>query len=96
MTLRPSLLVLQTRRSDLCHFNPTHDCLLVAAPGQQQLVCLARVILHRPRIVCLDECTASVDPATAALMQDLLRAELPRATVLQARGPALSPWQGLS
>ncbi|KAK9825002.1 hypothetical protein WJX81_008465 [Elliptochloris bilobata] len=51
--------------------------------GQQQLVCLARVILRRPQIVCLDECTASVDPATAALMQDLLRAELPHATVLQ-------------
>ena len=49
-------------------------------------MCLARVILHRPRIVCLDECTASVDPATAALMQDLLRTELPRSTVLQARG----------
>lgn len=48
-------------------------------------MCLARAILRRPRVVCLDECTASVDPATGALMQELLRAELPRATVLQAR-----------
>lgn len=63
------------------------SCLLARPAGQQQLVCLARAILRRPSIVCLDECTASVDPATAALMQDLLRAELPHATVLQVLGP---------
>ncbi len=51
--------------------------------GQQQLLCLARVLLRRPRIVCLDECTASVDPRTAELMQELIAKELSSATVIQ-------------
>jgi ABC-type multidrug transport system fused ATPase/permease subunit len=39
--------------------------------GQQQLLCLARVLLKRPRLLCLDECTASVDPVTAATMHQV-------------------------
>lgn len=39
--------------------------------GQQQLLCLARVLLKRPRLLCLDEYAASVDPATAATMQQV-------------------------
>lgn len=39
--------------------------------GQQQLLCLARVLLKRPRLLCLDECTASVDPDTAATMHQV-------------------------
>ena len=57
-------------------------CLSVL-PGQQQLLCLARVLLRRPRIVCLDECTASVDPRTAELMQELIAKELSSATIIQ-------------
>ncbi|EIE19385.1 P-loop containing nucleoside triphosphate hydrolase protein [Coccomyxa subellipsoidea C-169] len=51
--------------------------------GQQQLLCLARVLLRRPRIVCLDECTANVDAATARLMQELIASQLSHATILQ-------------
>ncbi len=54
-------------------------------PGQQQLLCLARVLLRRPRIVCLDECTASVDSRTAQLMQELVVKELSSATIIQVR-----------
>lgn len=39
--------------------------------GQQQLLCLARVLLKRPKLLCLDECTASVDPATATTMHQV-------------------------
>jgi ATP-binding cassette, subfamily B, bacterial len=38
--------------------------------GQRQLVALARVVLHNPSILILDEATASVDPFTETQIQE--------------------------
>ncbi len=49
---------------------------LELSQGQQQLLCLARMILRRAPLVLLDEASASVDAATAAVMREVLAKEL--------------------
>ena len=43
--------------------------------GQQQLLCLARMLLQRRQFVLLDECTASIDPSTSTLMRQVRMCE---------------------
>ncbi|KAI9727742.1 MAG: hypothetical protein M1834_007981 [Cirrosporium novae-zelandiae] len=67
--------------TDLLNF-PIHADGGNLSRGQVQLICLARAMLFQPKILILDEATASIDPQTDSLIQETLQSHFPIDTTI--------------
>ncbi|KAK2962608.1 putative ABC transporter D family member 2 [Blattamonas nauphoetae] len=52
---------------------PDFDWSSILSPGEQQLICFARVLIQRPKLAFLDEATSALSPEMEIVVYDSLR-----------------------
>ena len=62
--------------------NETQDWAKVLCPGEQQRVAFARVLLHKPKLIFLDESTSALDEGNEYSLYRLVRNRIPDAILV--------------
>ena len=50
--------------------------------GQRQLICIARTLIRKPKILLMDEATANIDERTDSIIQRIIKNDMPETTVV--------------
>ena len=50
--------------------------------GERQLICIARALIKKPKILLMDEATSNIDPNTDKKIQKLIKEEFKKSTIL--------------
>ena len=70
----------------LAHLTPRLDLVerwdQVLGNGERQRLCLARVLIHKPEVVVLDDALAALDEAAQESLEAVIAARLPKATLI--------------